>query len=140
MKLTKASLTSPAQTPETIKSIFGVMNEKSHAQAVAADLVGAHAFTAEFDGEIDEIVALAGAACAAGESCTIDVLKNGSTVLTSTAAFTATSGKVVRLALDKDKKSFKAGDVFTVTRDYTAGGTPTPLANTTVIIRPTFSL
>lgn len=139
MKITAEMLRSPQFTPEAIKSVVGVANSKLHFQAVGATLATQHLFTAEFDGELDELIATASASAAAGESMTIDVLKNGATVLTATTAFAASGGsKVVKLLLDPDKKSFVTGDVFTTSRVYTAGGGPTPVANTTVIARPTF--
>jgi len=139
MKLTREQLASPQLTPDAIKSYFGVANQHTSKQAAAANLTDC-LFVAEHDGEIDELIATCGTLSGAGESMTIDVQKNGSSILTATTAFTAAgaSGKVVPLLLDKDKKSFAKGDVFTCIRAYTAGGTPTPMKDTTVLIRPTF--
>lgn len=140
MKLTKEDLVQPHFTPKGKASLLAMISQELHFQATAATLAAAHFFVAEFDGKLDELLAKAGATAAAGESMTIDVLKNGSTVLLNTTAFAASGGnKVVSLNLDPDKASFVKGDVFTVTRTYVAGGGPTPIANTTVIARPTFS-
>lgn len=141
MKITKEALVAlfNSATPEAIKSLFALANEKSSKQGAAADLTEI-VWVAEYDGEIDELVAIAETLAAAGESMTIDVQKNGATVLTATTAFVAGgTDKLVTLLLDKEKKSFKKGDVFTVIRDYTAGGGPTPMKNTTVFFRPTFA-
>lgn len=140
MKLSKEDLVHPQLTPKATASMLGVAAQVTHFQATAADLAANYFFTAEFAGKIDELVVTSSAVCAAGESMTIDVLKNGATILTATTAYVAAAtDKVIKLLLDPNKASFVAGDVFTVTRDYTAGGGPTPLANTTVIARPTFS-
>lgn len=139
MKLTREQIMSPLLTPEAIKSYFGVVNQHISKQGAAASLTDV-LFVAEHDGELDELIATCGTLSAAGESMTVDIQKNGSTVLTATTAFTAAgaSGKVVLLLLDKDKKSFVKGDVFTCIRTYTAGGGPTPMKDTAVIARPTF--
>lgn len=138
MKLTREQLITPALSPEAIKSLFGLANQHLSKQGAAANLTDV-IFVAEFDGEIDEIIATCGTLSAAGESMTVDVQKNGVSILTSTTAFTAAgaSGKVVPIALDPDKKSFVKGDVFSVVRAYTAGGGPTPMKDTLVIVRPT---
>lgn len=119
--------------------LIGQISAQSHLQATAADLVGAYLWTATFPGVLNDFYVTASAACASGESCTFDLLKNGVSVLSAVGTLDSTStNNQVNLfsKITAAGRAFTTGDVFTVTRDYTAGGGPTPLANTVVTIEP----
>jgi len=137
MKLKKEDVVNVVQTPQTIQSRLAISLREKHTQAVAANLAAAFIWTAEFDGIMDEVVAQTHGAPAAGESMTFDVLKNGVSILKSVITLDSTDTTLNDFGkIDPDKATFKAGDIFTVTRVYTAGGGPTPMTDTVVIIRP----
>lgn len=76
---------------------------------------------------------------AAGESMTIDIKKNNATVLTAiltlnAANVTARGVEVDFTTLDATKTTFNAGDTVTAALDYTAGGGPTPLKGTHILL------
>lgn len=92
----------------------------------------------EAAGEIVNVRAVIhGAMPAAGESITVDVQKNGVSVLT--AVVTLNSSSTLDKAVDGvfaggGKVRVAAGDIITVVRDYTAGGGPTPLTYSVVYV------
>lgn len=117
---------------------IGKQEQLKHFQAAAADATEDPLGQVGFDGCIGDAYVLVGTACGAGESMTVDLLKNGVSVLTAVLTIDATTDTLnqIPLPIDPALASFLAGDVFTTTRDYTAGGTPTPMANTTVVVEP----
>lgn len=138
MKLSKDSLVAVVETPEVAKSKFGIAAQQTNFQAVAATLTS-HLFVAEFAGELDELIATHSALGGAGESLTIDVQKNGVSVLVGAVPYSVPAvggAKVGVMNLDPNLKSFVVGDVFQTVRTYVVGAA-TPIANSTVIARPT---
>ena len=122
----------------TSHRIIGNINKKSFYQAVAAALAASVLWQADFDGTIGDGYVVVGTAPAAGESMTVDILRNGSSILLSVLTIDSTVDitKQIQAKLDPTKTAFKVGDIFTCTRGYTAGGGPTPMAKTTVFIEP----
>lgn len=128
-------------TPHTEKAVarvIGHIEQATHSQAVAATLAANFAWIATFAGILGEVYAVTAATAGAGESMVYDVLKNGVSILTSTLTVNTASGskKQIPLAIDPTKRSFVAGDVFTVARTYTAG-TATPIGANAVVLEPT---
>ncbi len=127
--------------------LVGWMNAKQNQQVVAASLAASPIWHATFDGVIGDLFILLDAVAGAGESMTVNVLKNGVSILSGAKTLDSTSANAAAAAdrvsllslLTAAGKSFVTGDVFTVTRVYTAGGTPTPMTNTTVVLEPTVS-
>jgi len=106
-----------------------------------SDLQGAAAtatvtkFIASAAGKINSVKALAGTAAAAGESMTVDVRINGVSCLTSAITIDDSSGTSVEDgAIDTAANTLAADDVVDIVRTYTAGGGPTPMADTLVSI------
>ena len=141
MKLSKEDMVSlvPA-TPKMLKSLFAGIYDAKNLQAVAATLVAQYLYTAESSGRVDEVLIKMQAVPAAGESMTVDVLKNGVSILNAVVTCsTGTAGTPANLyqgSVNNDLAGFVAGDIFTTTRTYTAGGTPTPMSNVEVVLRP----
>lgn len=81
--------------------------------------------------KITSVKAYAETAAAAAESETIDILKNGVSVLTAVITLDdAAADAVVSGALKTDGTATLAvGDKVTIARVYVAGGAPTPMAN-----------
>jgi len=92
----------------------------------------------EAKGEIVQVRAVIhGAMPASGESMTFDVLKNGVSVLSSVITHNSsvsTLDKAIVGTLDATKVRVEAGDKITWTRDYTAGGGPTPMTDTVLYV------
>ena len=110
------------------------------AQLVAATLASQYLWIASFKGQVCDLTIGISALAASGESMVFDVLKNGVSILSSTYTVdsTITTKEVIDLfsRLTAAGKSFVEGDVYTVARTYTAGGGPTPLGATVVIMEP----
>ena len=101
-------------------------------QTAAATLVE-NKMIAQAAGTITGVQAVAGTAAAAGESMNVDVKIGGTTVLSATLTIDNSSGTTVQNGtLDSAAVDFAAGDVISIERTYTAGGGPTPMANTLV--------
>jgi hypothetical protein len=91
------------------------------------------AFIAALPGTITGFVAkLNTAACAAGESITIELLKNATTLLAAGNLVldntNALNAEVASLTLVLADRNFVAGDVVTIRTARVAGGGPTPAA------------
>lgn len=98
-------------------------------QAVMATLAADPTGLITFDGQIGDVFAVFQNVLASGESVSVDVLKNGVTVLTAPVVINAAlmgGKKYVPLFkfVDKAKLALREGDLITITRTYTAGGTP----------------
>jgi hypothetical protein len=127
-------------TESTLARMIGRIYRMKNFQSTAADLSASVLGQAEFDGEVGRMYVTIGTLPASGETMTVDVLKNGVSILSAVLTISSTSAKFVEITtLDVTKKSFSEGDVFTTTRDYTAGGGAAPMANTTVFLEPTIS-
>lgn len=136
---TKEDWLQPGATPLGMSRIQGQVNAKEHSQATAANGTADLLWHATFDGNITDALVQLSAVVGAGESMTYNLLLNGASILMGGTAITvnATNGLAKAQidlfgSIDPTKKSFVKGDVLAVTRAYTAGGTPTPLARNTV--------
>lgn len=127
----------------TIRKIVGHLNKIQHEQAVAADAT-ASVFVGggplKQSGVIEDIYFISSIVAGAGESMTIDVLRNGVSILTGVYTFNATAPNApdkqvsFKSLLTPAGRALNVGDVITVTRDYTVGGTPTPMAHNAVVL------
>lgn len=134
LKTTDVALT--PYTPQVANKIIGHINKRASEQATAANLAASTLWIADFDGEIVDAHVQNSVVVGAGESMTFDILKNGVSVLSgihTLAAATPAKTQTSILSL-VTTKGFVKGDVFTTTRAYTAGGTPTPLAHNSIAV------
>ncbi len=123
-----------------LRELQGMANDLQSIGAGHATSAQAVAATAEETvmiapsaGVIRSVKAVAGTTAAAGESMTVDVKINGTTVLTGVVTLDDTAGTTVQSGtLDSLAIAFAENDLITVARTYTAGGGPTPMANTLV--------
>ncbi len=138
-------LNNPFATDKGINKILAHINRKQSVQLTAADDATPTPFwVADFDGQWYDLFVISNVICGAGESMTIDVTKDGVSVLSSVFTINATTipaGSIkkqvsFRNLLTTAGKSFTKGNVFRVIRDYTVGGTPTPMTVTTVGLEP----
>jgi len=97
------------------------------------------AFIAPADGEIVYVAAYPQVAAAAGESMTIDVKINGTTVLTAVVTLDDSTSTDVVAGTLAAAVAFSQGDKITIERAYTAGGGPTPMTDTAVSVGSRFS-
>lgn len=89
------------------------------------------AFLAMRAGAINDVIAVAETAAAAGEDMAIDVQINGVTCLTSAIVLDDAAGVTPQVGtVDTAANTLARGDIVTIVRTYTAGGGPTPMANT----------
>lgn len=119
--------------------IIGHIEQAKNYQGAAVDLAASFLWMATFDGQIGDLFLELGTPPAAGEDMTVDVLKNGVSILSSTRDIISTDvkGRIDLFAkIDTTKYAFVEGDVFSVTRDYTAGGGPAPMKDTLVVLEP----
>lgn len=134
--LTKKDLHTPF-TSKTIEKLLAHFDKAWSEQATATDatLAVVNGTPVARAGKVRSIVFLADNACAAGESMVVDVLKNGVSILSATFTYDSTksANTLYELSVTTDAE-LAVGDVLTVSRDYTAGGGPTPLVNTKVVI------
>jgi len=104
-------------------------------QQVTAATANSVGFIATEDGQIETIYAAALTGAGAGESMSIDVKIGGTTCLVTPITVNQASGtSVVAAAVDPLASAFSKGDLVTVERTYTAGGTPAPMTDTAVTI------
>lgn len=133
----------PSNAPKSVAKIEGRIEHFRNSQGTAASL--AASVLGVVDSATREIVDAQftqNALCAAGESMTLDILKNGTSVLLSaplTIDSTVTSLQTDLYPLiDPAKRSLAIGDVLTCTRVYTAGGGATPMGGNVVVIEQSF--
>lgn len=102
------------------------------AASVSETLLG----TADMKGAI-QVEAQVGRIPASGESMVIDVLVNGSTVLSSPITADDTTVTAARQTLFGDEQNtvVNKGDEISYSLDYTAGGSPSPIINTAVRVK-----
>jgi hypothetical protein len=96
-------------------------------QAAAATLTDTSVL--EVSGDVQALGITYAGVPAVGESLTVDIQKNGVTILTTPLVVDSTVGAGVKqksfsLAASQ---TFKPGDIVTVIRTYVAGGGPTPI-------------
>lgn len=140
--LTKTQFHTPL-TGLNIERLMGVILRMQHPQAAAASASASLLGVVTQSGELRSLTVLSAAIAASGESMTIDVLKNGVSIMLGGTPFTINATTVpagdvrkqkeLKALVDPAKLSFLAGDILTVTRVYTAGGGPTPMTATVVI-------
>jgi len=134
-EFTKRDLHTPFNE-KTLTRLWGVMHRARNEQTVAASLAtspmsGANpAPSPPVGGTVLSAFFVSRVAAAAGESMTVDVLKNGVSILTGVLTFDATkaAGEQVPLSLVPGA-TVKTGDALVVTRVYVAGGGPTMAQN-----------
>ena len=140
MKLKKKDLHVPFtgesdNVPTLVKvgAMIMAQSDKQHTAVDATTLL----WVATQDCDIRDLYVFAGTACASGESMTFDVKKNGTTILSGVLTVDSTSTprtKASMMSLVGANTHLSEGDVLTVVRDYTAGGGPTPLVDTQVVL------
>lgn len=107
------------------KQLRARIDRQTSTQSAAAS--GTDTQVVEVAGDIMDLVVTAAGVPAAGESLTIDVQKNGVSVLTAPLVFDSTAGGKQKKFTPNANNPWKAGDLLTVIRTYVAGGGPTPI-------------
>jgi hypothetical protein len=140
--MSKLGFTTDFDVPFTEKGLarlMGRIQAVASLQLVATSLATATLWQADFAGYVGDLYIVSASRPAAGESMQYDLLKNSVSILT--APFTLTASNWLQDQINFFSSittfSFKAGDFFTVTRTYTAGGAPTPLGVNQLGIEPT---
>lgn len=129
---TQTLLRSPASS-RSAKKLRARIDRHASSQAVAATL--SDVMVVDVGGQIQALTAIIGATPAAGESLVVDVLRNGVSILSAPYTFSnALPGKVVRDLVPVAGTTIVIGDVITINRTYTAGGGPTPIGPSRVIL------
>lgn len=125
-------------TDDAVRKMIGKMEQvQSYVSAAASATQTLGQMT--FDGEIGDVYAIIGTVTNQGdENMTIDIQKNGSTVLTGVLTLDNTADKKqqIKFSVDKTKNSFVKGDVFTCVRTYTPGAAALPMKDVTVVLEP----
>ena len=133
-KVSRKSFHTPFNS-QTVTLLLGHMHAAKSEQLAAADLAGSlmAGGIAKHAGKVNSIFVQTSVVCGAGESMDIDVLKNGASILTApyTIDDTTPINTQIDLPLVLDTE-VAIGDVLTATRNYTAGGTATPMTSTLV--------
>lgn len=135
-KLSKKDLHTPFNS-KTISKLIGFFLRGQSEQATAASLSAAPVVgltPATQNGKITSLYLVSSDNAASGESMVIDVLKNGVSILTATYTFDSTKSRdaQIELPLAAASANLVIGDRLTVTRTYTAGGSPTMTATSVV--------
>ena len=104
----------------------------SDEQTTAANLTS-FAFMAMRAGKIKDVAAVAGTGAAADEDMAVDVQINSVSCLTAAITLDNAAGTTLQSGtIDAAANTIARGDLITIVRTYTAGGAPTPMANTHV--------
>jgi hypothetical protein len=126
-----------------IHRVIGQTHAATSAQAAAASASASLLWVATFMGQLGDLFIQLSAAVASGESMTYALLKNGSSVMVGGTPLTVNSTNGAAKAqikmldnITEAGKSFVPGDVYAITRVYTAGGGPTPMAHNSVVLEP----
>lgn len=125
----------PAVSAESQKKIARHVLKWSVAQATAVDL--ATLFVAEGAGRIVSVKAMtAGDLAGAGESMVVDVTIDGTSCLDSTITLnsSSTADTWSEATIDYTANTLALGSSVLIDLDYTAGGTPTPMTDTYVVV------
>lgn len=129
------SFHTPFSGPDGVPEMKGMHGRVNDRQATATDATVKYA--SKHDGKVRKAMIFVEALPAAGESMQFDILVNGVSILSGTPlvtnADTTTAGWYDILGLVATK-GIKFGDVVSIFRDYTAGGGPTPMAFTEVLL------
>jgi len=108
----------------------------SETQAVAASATVGLVGTPTTPGYVQTLNVVAPVASAAGESYSVQFTKNGTNIGSAVAIPASTPANTLKsLSVGSLKITANPGDVFAAVVTYTAGGTPTPLANVTSFIQ-----
>ena len=135
-ELTRKDLHTPFNHT-TISKLLGELDKGVSEQSVAADatLFVDRACPVDRAGNVMEAYYIQAAVAAAGESMSIDLQKNGVTVLTAPLVVDDTDAPGTRIPLPlSGDVDLAPGDVLTVVRDYTAGGGATPIGPNKVCV------
>lgn len=119
-------------TSESARQIFGLLHQIKHQQLTAASASAQLMGIATHAGKVNNLFYVIQEEFASGESMTLDVLRNGTSILQGGAVTlddTTDVGARVGLPLLDGMADIAIGDFITVTRVYTAGGTPAAPAN-----------
>jgi hypothetical protein len=122
----------------TVTRLLGQFHAARSEQLAPADAAGVlmSGGIARHSGKLNSLYLITSVVCGAGESMTVDVLKNGVSILTapySIGPTTPIKEHVDLMGLLADPNvDIAIGDVLTTTRDYTAGGAATPMTATLV--------
>jgi hypothetical protein len=140
--MSKLTFTPDFETPFSAKAIdrvIGRINGGSTLQQTAASATGSLLYHADFAGYIGDLYAIVSVKPAAGESMQFDLLKNGVSVLGTAIIVNSSNWILDQIYFYSNivTFSFKVGDLFTVTRTYTAGGSPTPLGANSLFMETT---
>lgn len=136
-KLSKKDLHTPFNG-KSLDKIAGYLLRGKSEQATAASLAAdpmRHMVVATQNTTIQDLYLVSSAAAASGESMVFDVLVNGASILTSTYTYNSASAAAtqIKLPVNTAKRQINTGDRVTVTRTYTAGGTPSMAATAVVL-------
>ena len=131
-QLTQRDLHTP-HNAANIRKIRARMEAIRSRQTAAATLT--ETYSLDVAGAVREITFLANAVPAAGESLTIDVQRNGVSVLAAAFVYnnTRTARTLYNLTLAANA-NIAMGDQLTVIRTYVAGGGPTPIGSSVVAV------
>lgn len=132
MQLVQKTLHAPMNA-NSIRLVRGRIERIVSKQGAAATLTENEIL--DGSGNLQELYLVAAAVAASGESLTINVLKNGVSILTAPFVYDSPdpSDTVISLPVLPDV-SFVLGDVITVARTYVAGGGPTPIGANKVVL------
>ncbi len=123
-------------TKSKMQRLLRAMFRKTLTQITAADATLFVCYV-EQDSILKHFGAIIGAVCAANESMTIDIHVNGVSILTGVATINDV-GEAANTYIDFssliDTAELSQGDVIFAVLNYTAGGGPTPLAGTQVVL------
>jgi len=123
----------PQDLARLIRGLQGAAGARASSYQATAATAAEVVMIAPAAGFIESVKAVAGAGAAAGESLTVDVKINGTTVLTAAIVLDAAAGTDVKSGtLDSAAIEFAADDLISVERTYVAGGGPTPIVNSLV--------
>lgn len=132
-QLTKRNLAIPPLNAQNKDKIRARIDKLESGQGAAANLTTNE--IVEAAGKVLSLIFIANDIAAAGESLTIDVLKEGVSILTAPYAYDATAAAKTRIDLPLVADTvFALGDLLTVSRTYVAGGGPTPLGANKVVM------
>jgi hypothetical protein len=129
--LTKSNVRTPLG-PKGSERLRARIDRVVSNQAVAATATDVQVI--DVSGKVQALSVVVGTLPAAGESLTVDVHKNGVTILTTPAVLDNTMTNKLRALTPVANTSFAVGDRVSVIRTYAAGGGPAPIGPSKVIL------
>lgn len=131
-QLKSANLRTPF-TQKSSKALRARIDRMVSSQAVAASASDPH--VTDLAGEVVAATVITGANRGVGESLTVDIQKNGVSILTAPLVLDNTlPGKTLRNLPVQPGTRFAVGDVVTFIRTYVAGGAPTPVGPSRIVL------